>query len=75
MKFPRRTLLHLVAVAAALPAASRTARAFDYPTRPVRIVVGFPAGGPTDIFAVLIGEWLSHRLEQPQWLWAPLCAG
>jgi len=65
MKLPRRTFLHLAAGAAALPAASRTAWALDYPTRPVRIVVGFPAGGPTDIFARLIGRWLSQRLGQP----------
>ena len=65
MKLPRRAFLHLVAVAAALPAASRTANAFDYPIRPVRIVVGFPAGGPTDIFARLMGQWLSQRLGQP----------
>jgi tripartite-type tricarboxylate transporter receptor subunit TctC len=65
MKFPRRTFLHLAAGAAALPAASRPASALDYPSRPVRIVVGFPAGGPTDIFARLMGQWLSQRLHQP----------
>jgi tripartite-type tricarboxylate transporter receptor subunit TctC len=65
MKFPRRTFLHLAAGAAALPAVSRTASALDYPSRPVRIVVGFPAGGPTDIFARLMGQWLSQRLHQP----------
>jgi hypothetical protein len=65
MKLLRRRFLHLVVCAAALPAASGTARALDYPTRSVRIVVGFPAGGPTDIFARLIGQLLSQRLEQP----------
>jgi hypothetical protein len=45
MKFPRRNFLHLAAGAAALPAAARIARAQAYPTRPVRLIVGFPAGG------------------------------
>jgi tripartite-type tricarboxylate transporter receptor subunit TctC len=65
MTLRRRTFLHLAAGAAALPAVSRPAAALDYPTRAVRIVVGFPAGGPTDIFARLIGQWLSQRLHQP----------
>jgi tripartite-type tricarboxylate transporter receptor subunit TctC len=65
MKLPRRNFLHLAAVAAALPAAPRIARAQAYPSRPVRIIVGFPAGGTGDIVARLIGQWLSERLAQP----------
>ena len=65
MKLPRRQFLHLAAGAAALPAVSRFARAQGYPSRPVRIVVGFPAGGGSDITARLMGQWLSERLGQP----------
>jgi len=63
MKLARRRFLGLAAGAAALPV-SRTARAQAYPSRPVRIVVGFPAGGATDIQARLMGQWLSERLGQ-----------
>jgi tripartite-type tricarboxylate transporter receptor subunit TctC len=62
MKLPRRTFLHLATGAAALPALSRVARAQTYPTRPVRLIVGFPPGGPSDLLARLIGQWLSERL-------------
>jgi tripartite-type tricarboxylate transporter receptor subunit TctC len=65
MKLPRRQFLHLAAGAAALPAVSSIAFAQAYPTRPVRIIVGFAAGGPADILARLMGQWLSERLGQP----------
>jgi tripartite-type tricarboxylate transporter receptor subunit TctC len=65
MGFSRRRFFRLVTGAAVLPAVSSASSALDYPTRPVRIIVGFPPGGPTDIFARLIGEWLSNRLGQP----------
>ena len=65
MKLSRRQFLHLAAGAAALPAVSRFAWAQTYPSRPVRIIVGFAAGGPNDILARLIGQWLSERLGQP----------
>jgi tripartite-type tricarboxylate transporter receptor subunit TctC len=64
MNLPRRKFMRLAAGAAAFPAVSRMANAQSYPTRPVRIVVGFTAGGSTDIGARLIGQWLQERLGQ-----------
>jgi tripartite-type tricarboxylate transporter receptor subunit TctC len=65
MKLPRRNFLHLAAGAAALPAVARIARAQTYPSRPVRLLVGFAPGGPGDVLARLMGQWLSERLGQP----------
>ena len=64
MKLPRRTFLHLAAVAAALPAASRIAGAQAYPSRPVRLIAPFAPGGATDLVARLMGQWLSERFGQ-----------
>ena len=65
MKLPhRRQFLHLAAGAAALPAVSRVASAEAYPARLVRIIVGFPAGGPTDIHARLVAELLSRQFNR-----------
>jgi tripartite-type tricarboxylate transporter receptor subunit TctC len=65
MLFGRRNFLRLAGVTALAPAFSRIAGAQAYPSRPVRLVVGFPPGGGTDVAARLIGEWLSERLGQP----------
>jgi len=65
MKFRRREFLQLAAGAAVLPVTSRLALAETYPSRPVRVLVGFTPGGPTDIAARLIAQWLSDRLGQP----------
>ena len=65
MKLRRRRFLRLAAGVAAFPAILQSASAQTYPTRPVHIIVGFSAGGPTDILARLIGQWLSERLGQP----------
>jgi tripartite-type tricarboxylate transporter receptor subunit TctC len=65
MKLPRRQFLHLAAGAAALPVLPCIARAQAYPSRPVRLVAAFAAGGGVDITARLIGQWLSDRLGQP----------
>ena len=64
MQPPRRQFLRLAAGAAALPAVSRSAWAQAYPARPVRILVGAPAGGTLDIVARVMGQWLSERLGQ-----------
>ena len=65
MRLPRRQFLHLAAGTSALPVVSRIARAQAYPSRAVRIIVAVPAGGPIDLAARLIGQWLSERLGQP----------
>jgi tripartite-type tricarboxylate transporter receptor subunit TctC len=64
MQLPRRRFLHMAAAAIALPAAPQIALAQAYPSRPVRWIVPFPAGGSTDLVARLMGEWLSKRLGQ-----------
>jgi tripartite-type tricarboxylate transporter receptor subunit TctC len=64
MSPPRRRFLQLTAGAAALTFVSRIAGAQAYPTRPVRIIVGFAAGGIVDVFARLMGQWLSERTGQ-----------
>jgi len=65
VKLPRRHFLHLAASAAAFPIVSRLAWAEGYPARPVRLLVGFAAGGNFDVVARLIAHWLSDHLGQP----------
>jgi tripartite-type tricarboxylate transporter receptor subunit TctC len=65
MKLSRHQFLRLAAGVAALPVTSRITKAQGYPTRSVRIIVGWPAGGVADIVARLVGQWLSERLGQP----------
>jgi tripartite-type tricarboxylate transporter receptor subunit TctC len=64
MKLPRRRFLQLAVSAAVLPASARSAAAQAYPSRPVRIIVGYPAGGVSDIYARLVGQWLFERMGQ-----------
>ena len=64
MKLPRREFLRLAAGAVALPATAVSAGAQSYPTRPVRIILGYPAGGSTDLVARIMGAWLAERLGQ-----------
>jgi tripartite-type tricarboxylate transporter receptor subunit TctC len=64
MKLPRRKFLQLAASAAAVPTVSRIAWADNYPSRPVRLIVGYAAAGPTDITGRLVAQWLSERLGQ-----------
>src|SRR6266702_3101723 len=65
MKLPRRQFLHLAAGAAALPAVSRVARAQAYPSRPITMIVGYPAGGPADTLARVVAERMRAALGQP----------
>jgi tripartite-type tricarboxylate transporter receptor subunit TctC len=65
MNLPRRHVLQLGGAIAVATALAGRASALDYPVRPVRLVVGFPVGGPSDILARLIAQWLSQRLGQP----------
>ena len=65
MKLPRRRFLHLAGGCCRAPGGFAVAIAQTYPTRPVRLIVGYPAGGAADILARLMGQWLSERLGQP----------
>src|SRR5262245_1700605 len=64
MRLPRRDFLRLAAAASAVPAAAVPATAQGYPTRPVRLILGFPAGGSTDLVARIMAAWLTDRLGQ-----------
>jgi tripartite-type tricarboxylate transporter receptor subunit TctC len=64
MKFPRRKFLHLAAGAAVLPVLSGIAKAQGYPSRPIRLIIGYTPGGSADLTARLMGQWLSERLGQ-----------
>src|SRR4051812_22756146 len=65
MKLPRRRFMQLAAGAAVLPATSTIARAQAYPSRPIRLIIGYTPGGSADLTARLMGQWLSERLGQP----------
>ena len=64
MNFPRRQLLKLAAGASVLPAFTQLVKAENYPTRPIRLVIGYTPGGSADLTARLMGQWLSERLGQ-----------
>src|SRR5689334_19459130 len=64
MEHCRRSFLRIAAAAAAMPLLPHAAPGQGYPARAVRIMVGFPAGGTTDIAARIIAQWLSERLGQ-----------
>jgi tripartite-type tricarboxylate transporter receptor subunit TctC len=64
MRFARRQFLQLAATAAVAPALPRDAAALDYPTRPLRWIVGYPPGGATDTVSRIMAQWLSGRLGQ-----------
>ena len=65
MQLPRREFLSLATAAAAFPTMSRIAWSQTYPSRPVHIILGFPAGGSSDVIGRLMAQWLSERLGQP----------
>src|SRR5215471_17503935 len=65
MKLSRRKFLHTAAGAAVVPGVARVASASDYPTRPVRLIIGYTPGGSADMTARLTGQWLTERLGQP----------
>ena len=65
MSFPHPRFLLLAACLTAIPAKAQISSTGHYPLRPVRVIVGFPPGGASDIIARLMGQWLSERLGQP----------
>jgi tripartite-type tricarboxylate transporter receptor subunit TctC len=65
MPLPRRRFLQLAAAAAAAPAVPQRARGLDYPTRPIRWIIGYPAGGSADTASRIMAQWLNERLGQP----------
>ena len=65
MKLPRRRFLQVVGVAAAGAVLSQHARALDYPVKPIRWIIGYPAGGSADTVARILAQWLTERLGQP----------
>src|SRR5262249_62292646 len=75
MTLHRRRFLHLAVSAVALPTLSRVALGQFYPSQPVRVIVGFAGGGPNDILARLIGQWLAKRLGHPFVIEEPPGAG